>query len=128
MRPPRRKGNVMKYLIFFILVVPVTCYATSYQPIDTYQAEWCTKNGGQVDYIAEDEISNFACIKDQYAICLDYIGKWKEAVGQALYYSVVTGKKPGIAVITTNSQEDSKKLKSLKLVSDKFKIMVWEIK
>ncbi len=118
----------MKYLIFFMLVIPVSCFATSYQPLEEYQAEWCAKNGGKVQHIPEDDSGNLACIKDQYIIYLEYAGKWKEAVGQALYYSVITGKKPGIAAIVTNSTEDTKNLKNIRLVADKYHIRVWEIR
>jgi len=118
----------MKYLILFILIIPMSCFATSYQPLEMYQEKWCAENGGKVDYIHEGDNSNFVCIKDQYAIYLEYAGKWKEAVGQALYYSAITGKKPGVALIVTNSTEDTKNLKNLRLVADKFNIRVWEIR
>jgi hypothetical protein len=118
----------MKYLLFIMLLMPISCFATSYQPLEEYQAEWCAKNGGKIDYVYENDTSNVACIKDQYAIYTAYASKWKEAVGQALYYSVMTGKKPGVALIVPNTAEDTKNFKNLKQVADKYNIRVWEIK
>jgi hypothetical protein len=106
--------------------MPISCYATSYPPPGEFQAKWCIDNGGVVDYIKEDDSSNIACMKDQYIIDVAYANQWKEAVGQALYYSAVTGKKPGIALIMLNSTEDKKHLDSLRLVADKYNIKVWE--
>jgi hypothetical protein len=118
----------MKYLLFIMLLIPMSCFATSYQPLEEYQAEWCAKNGGKVDYVHEDGTSNVACIKDQYVIYLAYASKWKEAIGQSLYYSVMTGKKPGVALIVPKTAEETKNLKNLKLVADKYNIRVWEIR
>lgn len=118
----------MKYFIFAILIIPTTCFATSYQPLGEFQSKWCTENGGVVDYVHEDYSNNIACIKDQYAIDVEYANKWKEAVGQALYYSAITGKKPGIALIIQNLTDDKKHVESLRLVANKFNIRVWEIR
>lgn len=118
----------MKYLVFLMLVLPMPCFATSYQPLGEYRAMWCSKNGGKVEYVNGDDTGNFVCIKDQYAINIEYAGKWREAVGQALYYSIITGKKPGIALIVSDSTDDISYLKNLNLVARKYNIRVWDIR
>jgi hypothetical protein len=128
MRNNARKDNVMKYIIFLILMVPVSCFATGYQPSGEYKTKWCSDNGGKVDYVHEDDASKVACIRDRYVIDVAHVGKWKEAVGQALFFSVITGKKPGVALIVPDTTEDANNFKNLKLVAGKFNIRVWEIK
>jgi hypothetical protein len=123
-----RKDNVMKYMIFLMLIAPVSCFATSYQPSGEYQTKWCTENGGTVNYVHEDDTSKVACIKGRYIVDVDHVGNWKEALGQALYFSAITGRKPGVALIVPNSTEDANNFKNLKLVAGKFNIKVWEIK
>ncbi|MFH1027609.1 MAG: hypothetical protein V1791_06370 [Pseudomonadota bacterium] len=34
-----------------------------------------------------------------YAVEVEYAHKWAEAIGQSLYYSRMTGKKPGVVLI-----------------------------
>lgn len=122
------ENKIIKYLMFLICFMPITCYATSYQPLGEYQVKWCIENGGVVDYINEDDSKDIACIIKPYVIDVAYANQWKEAVGQALYYGAVTGKKPGVALIMQNSTEDKKHLESLKLVADRYNIKIWEIR
>jgi hypothetical protein len=45
------------------------------------------------------------CLTDEYAIEVDWTGKWAEAIGQALYYSWATGRKPGIILVCKEAQQ-----------------------
>ena len=45
------------------------------------------------------------CLTDEYAIEFDYAKKWAESIGQSLYYSKMTGKKPAVAIIIKNPEE-----------------------
>ena len=45
------------------------------------------------------------CLTDEYAIEFDYAKKWAESIGQAMYYSKMTGKKPAVAIIIKNPEE-----------------------
>lgn len=38
-------------------------------------------------------------LNDQFAIEVDWSHKWQEAIGQALYYAMVTGKKPAVLLL-----------------------------
>ena len=49
--------------------------------------------------------------------------KWAEAIGQALYYSIMTGKKPGIVLIM-EKETDGRYLKRLRAVTDRVIIRV----
>lgn len=53
------------------------------------------------------------CLTTTHAIEFDFADKWYEAVGQSLYYSYMSGEKPGIVLILENPT-DAKYLTRLK--------------
>lgn len=68
------------------------------------------------------------CLTDQYAVEFDFSNKWAEAVGQALYYSMKTGKKAGIVLIM-NGNSSNEHLERLKRVVGHYRlgIKIWTI-
>jgi len=72
--------------------------------------------------------SRVDCLTNTYAIEVDFAGKWAEAIGQALFYSAETGKKPGILIIMETPQE-RRFLKRLRHVIKTYNlpIRVWVI-
>ena len=67
-------------------------------------------------------------LTDDYAIEVDSLEKFHEAIGQALHYAKETGKKPGIAIfIMEPKQSDQEKLKYLIRLCNYYKIKVWFI-
>ena len=44
-------------------------------------------------------------VTDEYAIEIEWAPKWKEAIGQCLWYAMNTGKKPGIILIIENPNQ-----------------------
>jgi hypothetical protein len=63
-----------------------------------YSNAWCSSVGG-VYGKADKEGTYPDCILPHYAVEADFADKWYEAVGQALHYSNVTDKVPGILLI-----------------------------
>lgn len=61
-----------------------------------------------------------------YAIEVDYAksGKHFEAVGQALYYAIVTGKKPGI-ILLVRSEKDLRFVYRTQAVCARHNIRLW---
>ena len=53
--------------------------------------------------------------------------KWAEAIGQALYYAAMTGRKPGIVVIM-EKPTDSRYLKRLRAVTEGIPIKVLTVR
>ena len=80
--------------------------------------EYNLKDGTRVD-----------CLTDQYAVEFDFSNKWAEAVGQALYYSMKTGKKAGIVLIM-NGGSSQAHLERLKEVIGHYRldIKIWTLK
>lgn len=67
-------------------------------------------------------------LSDDYAIEVDRLDKFHEAIGQALHYAKETGKKPAIAFYIAERQPgDEDKLKYVTWLCGYYKIKVWFI-
>ena len=88
-----------------------------------YQAQWCREAGGVIEYVLPDR-SRVDCLTATHAIEFDFAVKWAESCGQALYYAMQTGCKPGIVLII-EKQSDKAHLKRLMELADKYGITVW---
>jgi hypothetical protein len=69
-----------------------------------YQEKWCKEHGGEVEVIMPDK-TRCDCLTKTHAIEFDFGTKWAEAIGQALYYGLQTGKKPGVVLILENEKD-----------------------
>ncbi|MBI9047524.1 MAG: hypothetical protein JEZ06_23775 [Anaerolineaceae bacterium] len=93
----------------------------------THISDWCKENGGQTEVILSDN-TRCDCITDTHAVEFDLANKWTEAVGQAMHYARVSGKKPGIVLIL-QSEDDKKYLDRLnqEIKTYNLPIDVWSI-
>lgn len=66
-----------------------------------YVNQWCTSDFGRKEAILWD-MTRVDCLTKDYAVEFDFAKKWAESIGQALYYSKMTGKKPAVALILTS--------------------------
>ncbi len=67
-------------------------------------------------------------VSDDYAIEVDKLDNFHEAIGQALHYAKETGKKPAIAIfIVDHRPGDKEKLKYVMWLCNYYKIKVWFI-
>jgi hypothetical protein len=65
-----------------------------------------------------------------YAIEVDWLDKWHEGLGQALHYSIATGKAPAVALIIKPSEwplseNDISKLHEIRFVAEKLGVQVF---
>lgn len=67
-------------------------------PESWYQRQWCREHQGIVEYLLLDK-TRCDCLTETHAVEFDFGPKWAEATGQALYYSLQTGKRAGIVLI-----------------------------
>lgn len=90
-----------------------------------YQMLFATAMHGRTEYSLPDH-SRVDILTDSFSIEVEFSEKWANAIGQALYYSILTKKKPGILVImgTRNSE---KCLRRLLCVSSLVCIQIWVI-
>jgi len=82
---------------------------------------------GEIEYVLADK-TRVDCLTDTHAIEYDWGKKWAESLGQALFYSAMTGKKAGIVLIV-NPKSKERFLKRLnKAISDNnLDVDVWNI-
>ena len=118
----------MKKVFFVILwlLLAVNAYAVKLYERD-YQTAFTNRIKGQAEVELQDK-TRVDILTDKYAIEVDYARKWQEAIGQSLYYAVMTGKAPGIVLII-KSNKDFKYLNRLLKVLKSYdlNIKVWII-
>ena len=87
------------FLLIFILVpTSSVAFAKREHPENWYQDKWCRQNNGQAEFVFPDK-TRCDCLTATHAIEFDFGDKWAEAIGQALYYGIQTGKRSGIVLI-----------------------------
>ncbi len=92
-----------------------------------YQTQMCDKLKGKMEFVLPDK-SRVDCLTDEYAIEVDWARKWAEGIGQSLYYSAITKKKPAIGLIMANTKADERHFRRLSIVAEKLNIYIIKIK
>ena len=114
-----KRGSIIHFAVIFVLMatgiyylglnyVPQKWYETQTmlpnQVESYYVNQWCTSDFGRKEAILWD-LTRVDCLAKDYAVEFDFAKKWAESIGQALYYSKMTGKKPAVAIIIKNPEE-----------------------
>ena len=81
-----------------MLLLPLPVFAQHIHPEKYYQTQWCNENGGTMEYRLKDA-TRVDCLTKDYAVEVGFVDHKYEDVGQSLYYSLMTGKAPGIVTI-----------------------------
>jgi hypothetical protein len=81
-----------------IVLFTTTAQAKRLHPEKHYQTQWCKANDGRVEVVLPDK-TRCDCLTRDNAIEFDFGNKWAESIGQALYYSIQTGKRAGVVLI-----------------------------
>ena len=137
----KKKSNPNKKIISFVITflmmaTGVYYYGLNYVPQKWYEEQtmmpeqseayyvnqWCTSDFGRKEAILWD-MTRVDCLAKDYAIEFDFAKKWAEAVGQSLYYSTMTSKKPAIALILT-SITDYRYLKRIERLDKDIKVFL----
>ena len=111
---PNKK--IISFVITFLMMATgVYYYGLNYVPQKWYETQtmmpnqneayyvnqWCTSDFGRKEAILWD-MTRVDCLAKDYAIEFDFAKKWAESIGQSLYYSKMTGKKPAVDLILTS--------------------------
>ena len=90
----------MKKTTLYILaaLASIPAFAGHKHPESYYQDCWCAAQGGTAEVVLADN-TRCDCITASHAIEVDFSEKWAEAIGQALFYSMQTGHRAGVALI-----------------------------
>lgn len=121
---------IMRKLLLFIVILlflqGASSSAARINPEKKYQDYWCKKHCGISEYKVKTG-QRVDCLTTSHAIEFDFANKVYEGIGQAMFYSSMTGKKPGIVLIIENYQKDKKYLDILKNTAQCFGFDYWTI-
>lgn len=90
-------------MAMLLSLLPSLSFAGHDHPEKYYQEQWCLDKG-RLEYVLPDK-TRCDCLTADHAVEVEYAGKWYEAIGQSLYYSLQTGKRSGIVLIIEKSDE-----------------------
>jgi len=100
------------FKIIIALLISLNLYAKEKDYVDKY----CN---GQKEYKVNN--ARIDCLTDFVAYEFDYAHKWYEAIGQSLYYGILTQRESGIYLIIRDDK-DYKYIGRAKLVCDVYDI------
>jgi hypothetical protein len=92
------KKIILLLILLTLLMLPHYALAKRAHHEKWYQQKWCQERGGRLEVVLPDK-TRCDCVTSTHAIEFDFGKKWAEAIGQALYYGLQTGKRPGIVLI-----------------------------
>ena len=114
--------------ILFLLLLSISLNAKYHKHIHKerwYQIVAAKELSGQMEYQIKGVRVDI--LTKTHAIEVDFAHKAYESIGQALYYSILTKKTPGIILIVENNKLDLKYILRAKTVCRKYKIKLWII-
>lgn len=113
--------------ILILLLVATVCYAKRNLPERHYQTQWAIAHGGMTEYRLSDN-TRVDVLLEHYAVEVDFVDKFYEGVGQALYYAYMTGKQPGLVLIIEKDDDISmRRLQRAKYLCDRLRIKLWTV-
>lgn len=137
----KKKINSQKRVIsfavtFLLMLTGVYYFGLNYVPKKWYEEQtmrpnqvesyyvnqWCTSDFGRKEVVLWDA-TRVDCLAKDYAIEFDFAKKWAESIGQSLYYSKMTGKKPAVALILT-APTDYRYVKRIERLDNGIKIFL----
>lgn len=110
-------------LMLATLALPLTA---AEHPERWYQERVAARMGGKMEVVVPD--GRVDIVTEEYAIEVEFSAKWKNAIGQALWYAMQTGKKAGIVLILEDEKRDvgdAIRLESV-IEANKLEIDVWQ--
>lgn len=79
------------------------------------------------EYTLPDD-SRVDIFTDEYAFEVEWAHKWKESIGQSLYYAIQTDKKPGIILLFKGEPQDKENYLRCSVVCEKYNIKLITLK
>ena len=114
-------------LSIFLLLTSVTAHAKHQHHEAYYRDNWCSGRG-VTEFVLPDH-TRCDCLTATHAVEVDFAPKFYEAIGQALYYSLQTGRRAGV-VLVLEQKSDYKYWLRLNSVIEHFKLPIdtWMVK
>ena len=108
------------FVVFAVLLQSANIHHESY-----YQRAFCEKVHGKLEYRLDDG-TRVDCLTKTYAFEVDFGHKAFESVGQALYYAMMTDRRPGIVLIR-ETRRDDRYIGRIKQLAKKYGICLFVI-
>ena len=86
---------------------------------EAYQKAWCSAHNGIMEYENKD-YTRVDCLTANHAVEFDFANKWHESIGQALHYSVMTGKRAKVVLILDNPKAQMIYYKRIKKIAKRY--------
>lgn len=119
-------SSMKKIILLFLLLLSLPANAKHFYNEHYYQAQWCNQYNGQMEYVLPDK-TRVDCLTKNYAVEFDFVSKWAECVGQALYYADQTNRTPA-CVLIIEKPKDFKYYYRIEKISKDLNLQLWYIK
>lgn len=116
------------YCFLFFLFLATTSFAQKASE-RSYAERIAEKMGGRLEVGVQS--GRVDILNETHAIEVEFARKWKNSIGQALWYGLQTGKIPGIVLVLENHRKDYKYTVQLQStlaafgLQDSVKVWVW---
>lgn len=108
----------------------ILCFSTLVQarlPERLYQEKFCEQMSGVMEHVLSDS-TRVDCLTEEFAVEVDFAGKWAESLGQTLHYAQTTGKRAGVLLIVTPKTAGVMKQRLLSIAGYYgIDLTVWEV-
>lgn len=111
----------MKSILLSSLLLP-SLHAKEALPERWYQEQVATKLGGRME--AKVENGRIDVLTSTHAIEVEFAAKWKQSIGQCLWYSMQSNKPAGIVLVITDAKRDRPHVIRLGSVIEKNKLPI----
>lgn len=97
-RSKSAKGCMVTIVVIILLLIICSTVFSQVKNEKYFQKIAAKELNGTIEYVLFDK-SRVDIVTFEYAIEVDYCYKWSESIGQSIYYSLITKKKPAIIMI-----------------------------
>ena len=94
------------FILFFLFLSITSCISQSKKMSENDWSDYIQKLiGGQREYSVES--GRVDLLTEEFSFEVEWANKWKNSIGQSLWYALQTNKKPGI-ILLIRSEKDYK--------------------
>lgn len=112
---------MLKYTL--LIALTISLQAKHLHKEKFYADRFCASVGGMSEFYLRDK-TVADCMTKHYAIEVEFAEKFYQGIGQALHYSIVSGRKPAVYLIIEN-RKDYRYLDRLERIAEKYDIKVF---